>query len=106
MQMSSAAPVTHILGNSFNTARMQSDPKERFFRYFQQEATSLQEQMAQLGNLGLVGGERSDAINHCLASISRLESEVSDASDYIPAYDQRAYSQVRFPSPPLFQNFG
>lgn len=74
--------------------KMEQDPKERFYRYFQQEVIALQEDMSQLGSLGSVGGERSDAIYHILASISHLESEVSDASDYIPAYDQRVYSQA------------
>lgn len=40
------------------------------------------------------GGERNDAIDHCLAGIDRLSHEVKDASSYIPAYDQRTYSQA------------
>lgn len=96
--MHASAGLNHAssaLRDQVNTiTNMQQDPKERFYRYFQQEATALQEEMGQLGSLGPIGGERSDAVNHVLASISRLESEVSDASDYIPAYDQRAYSQA------------
>lgn len=38
--------------------------------------------------------ERPDAIDHCLAGISRLSSEVKDASSYIPAYDQRTYGEA------------
>ncbi|KAH8595211.1 tubulin-specific chaperone-like protein c [Bisporella sp. PMI_857] len=71
-----------------------SDIKERFYRYFQEEVTELQEQMSQLESHSLIGGERQDAIDHCLAGISRLSNEVADASDYIPAYDQRTYGQA------------
>jgi hypothetical protein len=71
-----------------------SDVKERFYRYFQHEATELQEQMGQLENHPLIGGERQDAIEHCLAGISRLSNEVTDASSYIPPYDQRTYGQA------------
>ncbi|MCJ1338495.1 hypothetical protein MMC09_003783 [Bachmanniomyces sp. S44760] len=72
----------------------QPGPKERFFRYFQHEATALQEQMERLENLSPIGGERSDAIDHCLAGIARLSHEVHDASVYIPAYDQRTYGEA------------
>jgi len=70
------------------------DIKERFYRYFQEEVIELQEQMGQLENHSLVGGERQDAISHCLAGISRLSNEVTDASKYLPAYDQRTYGQA------------
>ncbi|KAL3426218.1 tubulin binding cofactor C [Phlyctema vagabunda] len=71
-----------------------SDVKEKFYRYFQEEATDLQEQMSQLANFSIVGGERQDAVDHCLAGISRLSNEVADATGFIPAYDQRTYSQA------------
>ncbi|TAQ87336.1 hypothetical protein B7494_g4309 [Chlorociboria aeruginascens] len=67
---------------------------ERFYRHFQDEVTELQEQMAQLENFALVGGERQDAIDHCLAGISRLSNEVTDATGFIPAYDQRTCAQA------------
>lgn len=41
-----------------------------------------------------VNGERKDCIDQILASISRLNKEVIDAGEYIPAYDQRAYAKV------------
>lgn len=44
--------------------------------------------------MSVSGGERNDAVDHCLAGIDRLSHEVKDASSYIPAYDQRTYSQV------------
>ncbi|MCJ1477133.1 hypothetical protein MMC13_005804 [Lambiella insularis] len=72
----------------------QQGPKERFFRYFQQEATALQEQMSRLEHTSTVGGERVDATDHCLSGIARLHKEVRDASSYVPAYDQRIYNQA------------
>ncbi|KAF2500072.1 tubulin-specific chaperone c [Lophium mytilinum] len=68
--------------------------KERFFRYFQHEVTALQEQMERLSSTALAGGERNDAVDHCLAGIARLSHEVKDASSYIPAYDQRTYAEA------------
>ena len=50
--------------------------------------------MNQLESHALIGGERQDAIDHCIAGISRLSHEVTDATDFIPPYDQRTYSQV------------
>ena len=41
-----------------------------------------------------VNGERKDCIDQILDSISRLNKEVIDAGEYIPAYDQRAYAKV------------
>ena len=71
-----------------------ADVKDRFYRHFQQECTEIQDQIALLGDYSLVGGEKQDAIDHVLAGISRLSNEVSDSSGFIPAYDQRIYSQV------------
>jgi hypothetical protein len=68
--------------------------KERFFRYFQHEVTALQEQMERLVLTSPTGGERADAVDHCLAGINRLSHEVKDASAYIPAYDQRTYADA------------
>lgn len=70
------------------------DPKERFYRHFQTTVTALQEQIVQLESFSSIAGERQDAIDHVLAGISRLSNEVSDASDYVPAYDQRTYAQA------------
>ncbi|OJD35594.1 tubulin-specific chaperone c [Diplodia corticola] len=68
--------------------------KERFFRYFQHEVTELQEEINTLANKAVTGGERADGVEHCLAGIARLSREVKDASSYIPAYDQRTYSEA------------
>lgn len=76
------------------SAGLSQDVKERFYRHFQGEVTDLQQRISQLGNLSLVGGERQDATDYCLASITRLSNEVADATDYLPAYDQRTYSQA------------
>ncbi|WEW59960.1 hypothetical protein PRK78_005442 [Emydomyces testavorans] len=67
---------------------------DRFFRYFQHEITALQEQMNRLAETSTAGGESRDAIDHCLAGISRLSSEVQDASSYVPPYDQRIYAEA------------
>ncbi|KAI1097838.1 TBCC-domain-containing protein [Jackrogersella minutella] len=74
--------------------RNMSDPKAKFFRYFQVEITAIQGQIDDLVTISPVGGERQDCIDTVLAGISRLSNEVMDASDYIPAYDQRTYSQA------------
>ncbi|KAI2607849.1 TBCC-domain-containing protein [Hypoxylon sp. NC1633] len=71
-----------------------SDSKERFFRYFQAEITAIQGQIDDLATISSVGGERQDCIDTVLTGISRLSNEVMDAGDYIPAYDQRTYSQA------------
>jgi len=47
-----------------------------------------------LGDTSVVGGERADAIDHCLAGIARLSDAVKDAAAYLPGYDQRQYSEV------------
>ncbi|EXJ88883.1 hypothetical protein A1O3_01947 [Capronia epimyces CBS 606.96] len=69
-------------------------PQQRFFHYFQQEITALQEGMDRLSEKAPVGGERADAADHCLAGITRLSNEVKDASGYLPAYDQRTYAEA------------
>ncbi|KZM22582.1 uncharacterized protein EKO05_0009573 [Ascochyta rabiei] len=68
--------------------------KDRFFSYFRHEVTALQEQMERLNSIATGAGERNDAVEHCLAGIDRLSHEVKDASAYIPAYDQRTYSEA------------
>ncbi|KAJ5520207.1 Tubulin binding cofactor C [Penicillium fimorum] len=67
---------------------------ERFFRYFQHEITDLQQEMDRLTDTSLLGGERADATDHCLAGIVRLSNEVKDAASYIPTYDQRVYAEA------------
>lgn len=56
---------------------------------------ALQDDIANLGNIAVTGGERRDATDHILAGISRLTTEVSDASEYAPPRDQMIYNQVR-----------
>jgi hypothetical protein len=81
-----------------NTEAPESQPeaasKERFFRYFQQQVTALQEQIERIKTTAFSGSERNDAIDDCLAGIDRLSHEAKDASSYIPAYDQRTYGEV------------
>ncbi|PGH23832.1 hypothetical protein AJ80_02080 [Polytolypa hystricis UAMH7299] len=92
--MASPEPQTPHEASNDGPASTGSDSSlsTRFFRYFQHEITALQEQMDRLGDTSLVGGERSDAVDHCLAGIARLSKEVQDASSYIPSYDQRIYA--------------
>lgn len=70
------------------------DPKERFYRHFEAQATALQEDIANLANIAATGGERKDATDHVLGGISRLTNEVSDASEYAPPRDQMIYGQA------------
>ncbi|KAI0471382.1 tubulin binding cofactor C-domain-containing protein [Xylaria cf. heliscus] len=71
-----------------------ADPKEKFFRHFQAEITLIQDEIDSLATMAAVGGERQTGIDKVLAGISRLSNEVMDATDFIPSYDQRAYSQA------------
>ena len=57
---------------------------------------ALLDQMSRLEDFALIGGERSDAADHCLAGIAQLQKEVQDASSYVPAYDQRTYGEVSY----------
>lgn len=51
---------------------------------------------AQIRRLSVIDASaRPEAIDACLAAISRLSDVVKDASSYLPAYDQRSYSEVR-----------
>lgn len=70
------------------------DPKERFYRHFEAQATALQEDIANLANISSTAGERKDATDHVLGGISRLTNEVSDASEYAPPRDQMIYGQA------------
>jgi hypothetical protein len=73
---------------------LQLDKKEQFYRHFQGECTDIQELIIKLEEYSLIGGEKQDAIDHVLAAISRLSNEVSDSSEFLPAYDQKTYSRV------------
>ncbi|KAH6615603.1 tubulin binding cofactor C-domain-containing protein [Chaetomium sp. MPI-SDFR-AT-0129] len=70
------------------------DPKERFHRQFQVSVASIQEQIDRLFKLSTAGGEREDAVEHTLSCISHLSKDVADATDFLPAYDQRTYSDT------------
>ena len=76
-------------------------PPPFLFFFFLLYVIALQFAMGRLADTSLVGGERADATDHCLAGISRLSNEVKDASSYIPTYDQRIYAEV---SGPVTQN--
>jgi len=74
--------------------RLEMSEQERFFRYFQTEVATLQERMQIIQDHGTSGGERADAIDHCLAGISKLSNDVKDISGSLPAHDQRTYSEA------------
>ncbi|CAK7208786.1 hypothetical protein SCUCBS95973_000224 [Sporothrix curviconia] len=84
--------VAHNYPFAFAGSRPVMDPKERFYRHFQVEVVDVQNHISQLGSIAVVGGERKDATDSILTRISKLSLEVADASDFIPAYDQRTYS--------------
>ncbi|KAF4966270.1 hypothetical protein FSARC_6003 [Fusarium sarcochroum] len=70
------------------------DPKQRFYNHFTESVTALQDLVDELPSISNVGGERQEAIDHILASIAKLQNEVSDASDYTPSYDRKQYSET------------
>ncbi|KAM0561761.1 hypothetical protein ACHAPJ_002930 [Fusarium lateritium] len=70
------------------------DPKQRFYNHFTESVTALQDLVDELPSVSSVGGERQEAIDHILASIAKLQNEVSDASDYTPSYDRKQYSET------------
>ncbi|KAI1150011.1 tubulin-specific chaperone C [Nemania diffusa] len=76
------------------TSPQMADPKEKFFRHFQAEIILIQDEIDSLATMSAIGGERQTGIDKVLAGISRLSNEVMDASDFVPSYDQRAYSQA------------
>lgn len=57
-------------------------------------AIAIQDEIAKIEDLSSSGGERADAVDHCLAGIARLSNEVKDVSASIPAYDKRTYSDA------------
>lgn len=56
---------------------------------------ALQQQIDKLSEPTASGFDRAATIDQCLAGISKLASEVKDASPYLPGYDQRMYTEVR-----------
>ncbi|KAK9777580.1 putative C-CAP/cofactor C-like domain-containing protein [Seiridium cardinale] len=85
------SPISRGFSSPTRFDRM-SDPKERFFRHFQTEITSIQDQIEDLATVSPINGERQDCTDAILAGVSRLSNEVADARDFVPAYDQRTYS--------------
>ncbi|KAH8152971.1 uncharacterized protein LAJ45_03198 [Morchella importuna] len=70
----------------------EDDTKQSFYGHFLEMQTALE---AQIENLpGVDASVRPEAIDACLASIAQLSGVVKDASSYLPAYDQRSYSET------------
>ncbi|EMD96929.1 hypothetical protein COCC4DRAFT_24875 [Bipolaris maydis ATCC 48331] len=72
----------------------ESNLKETFYRKFQDDVASLGSQISSLPDTPAASRERNEAIEQCLAGIDRLSHDVMDASSYLPAYDQRTYSEA------------
>ncbi|KAI4711467.1 hypothetical protein J4E89_004032 [Alternaria sp. Ai002NY15] len=72
----------------------ESNLKETFYRQFNQDVATLRAQIENLSSVSTSGGERNEAIDNCLAGINRVALDVQDASSYLPAYDQRTYSET------------
>ncbi|KAH6873099.1 tubulin folding cofactor C [Alternaria rosae] len=72
----------------------ESNLKETFYRQFNQDVATLRTQIENLSSVSTSGGERNEAIDNCLAGINRVALDVQDASSYLPAYDQRTYSET------------
>ncbi|KAK8922597.1 Tubulin-folding cofactor C [Metarhizium anisopliae] len=56
------------------------DPKQKFYRHFQDSVAELQEQIDELEAVSAVAGERQEAIDHVLAGISKLQHEFKRSS--------------------------
>ncbi|TQS32531.1 hypothetical protein Golomagni_07149, partial [Golovinomyces magnicellulatus] len=70
------------------------DPKQRFYRHFQDHVAVIQDQIDQLESTSSVAGERQEAIDHILAATTKLQNEVADAADETPAYDRKQYAET------------
>ncbi|KAI1430879.1 tubulin-specific chaperone C [Xylaria sp. CBS 124048] len=73
---------------------MAEDPKMAFYHQFQNEATQLQDEINSLSTITSTGNERQAIVDRVLAGISKLSKDLMDATDFIPSYDQRTYSQT------------
>ncbi|EGE00163.1 hypothetical protein TESG_07483 [Trichophyton tonsurans CBS 112818] len=81
-------------GGDATGRKPEQSTNDKFFRYFQEEVTKVEERITKLHTTPIAGGEQASAADYCLADISRLSDEVKDASTYIPSYDQRAYASA------------
>ncbi|KJZ77602.1 hypothetical protein HIM_02779 [Hirsutella minnesotensis 3608] len=70
------------------------DPKQRFYRHFQESTEIIQDQISQLESVSALAGERQEAVDHVLAAIAKLQNEVADAADFTPSYDRRQYAET------------
>lgn len=57
-------------------------------------SSGLQELISQLQDIAPVAGERQDAVEHILAGVSRLQQEVVDVKDLLPAYELRNFTNA------------
>lgn len=70
------------------------DRLDRFYRYSQSEVTDLYNEIQNLSQKSSISGEQSHAIDHCAARISTFAESIRDAASYLPAHDQKSYSEA------------
>lgn len=87
-------------------------PQEIFYRHFHDEQAgqayelihrvvllltriAVDQRIGSLKDTTLKDSERAQLVNQALTDIAHLSNEVKDASNYVPAYDQRLYSEVQ-----------
>ncbi|KAK6524618.1 hypothetical protein TWF281_011521 [Arthrobotrys megalospora] len=68
-----------------------SDPKPAFHKSFTSDIKSLEDIISNIATLR--GSSQQDAISQVLSKISVLTHDLKDAANYLPAYDQRIYSE-------------
>lgn len=68
-----------------------TDPKPAFHKSFNSAVSSLSLAISNLSSLR--GSSQRDAISGILSKVSELTLELKDAANYLPAYDQKVYSE-------------
>ncbi|KAI9816934.1 MAG: hypothetical protein M1826_001706 [Phylliscum demangeonii] len=78
--------------------------REHFYRQFQQDVHSLQQQITRLEDAAKEEAAKendekrrttkSTVVEDCMAAITKLSEDVNDGRDWLPAYDQRSYAET------------
>jgi len=55
----------------------------------------LREEVLSLEDKSAINGEQANAFEHCSARIGAFADSIRDAASFLPAHDQRTYSEVR-----------
>ncbi|KAF3925189.1 hypothetical protein ABW20_dc0102973 [Dactylellina cionopaga] len=67
------------------------DPRALFYTSFTSEIKALEETITNLSSARVA--DRQPSIDHILSKIGELTHDLKDASNYLPGYDQRVYSE-------------